>query len=324
MLQQVLDNRVVLGLIVLIGVPAVLIGYVIVVERIVGRLTVRVGARIRPWLWVLPALAFVAVFLIYPTIATILRSLMNRRGDAFTGLDNYVWFFGKPDNLGALLNNVVWAVLLPALVVGIGLLVAVFADRVRYEVAVRSIIFLPMAISSVAAGVIWRLMYDIDPKVGTLNAVVTGLGGETQAWLSNAPWNTLMLIVVGVWMMTGLAMVILSAGLKGIPIELMEAARLDGASEVRVFRHVVYPLLLPTIAVVATTVVIFALKTFDVVYVMTNGNFGTDVIANQMYKELFNYGQQGRAATVATVLLLATIPLMVVNVRRFRQQEENR
>lgn len=324
MLQQVLDNRVVLGLIVLIGVPAVLIGYVIVVERIVGRLTVRVGARIRPWLWVLPALGFVAVFLIYPTIATILRSLMNRRGDAFTGLDNYVWFFGKPDNLGALLNNVVWAVLLPALVVGIGLLVAVFADRVRYEVAVRSIIFLPMAISSVAAGVIWRLMYDIDPKVGTLNAVVTGLGGETQAWLSNAPWNTLMLIVVGVWMMTGLAMVILSAGLKGIPIELMEAARLDGASEVRVFRHVVYPLLLPTIAVVATTVVIFALKTFDVVYVMTNGNFGTDVIANQMYKELFNYGQQGRAATVATVLLLATIPLMVVNVRRFRQQEENR
>lgn len=324
MLHQVLDNRIVLGLIVILGVPAVLVGYVLLVERIVGRLMPRTGARIRPWLWALPALAFVSVFLIYPAIATVLRSLFNRRGDVFVGLENYGWFFGKSDNLVALFNNLVWAVLLPLLVVGIGLVVAVFADKVRYEVAVRSIIFLPMAISSVAAGVIWRLMYDIDPKVGTLNAVATSVGGSPQAWLSTAPWNTLMLIIVSVWMMTGLAMVIVSAGLKGIPIELMEAARLDGASEVKVFRHVVYPLLVPTLAVVATTVLIFALKTFDVVYVMTNGNFGTDVVANQMYAELFSYGQQGRAATVATVLLLATIPIMVLNVRRFRQQEENR
>lgn len=323
-LADILDNRLVMALIVVFVVPLVLVGYVLLVEAVVGRLPRRWGGAIRPWLWIAPALFFLGVFLVYPAIATIVRSFQNRRGDASVGLENYAWFFTQDDTLIALRNNVLWAVLLPVLVVGLGLVIAILADRVRYEVSVKSVVFLPMAISFVAAGVIWRLMYDLNPRVGTLNATVDRVGGEPIAWLSTAPWNNLMLIIVGVWMLTGLAMVILSAGLKGIPADLLEAARIDGANEREVFRYVILPLLSPTIAVVATTVVIFALKTFDIVYVMTNGNFGTEVIANGMYKELFTNGQQGRAATLAVILLVATVPIMMLNVKRFRQQEERR
>lgn len=323
-MEAVFESRWALAAIIIIGVPAVVIGYIALAERILHRLHPRTATRIRPWIWALPALAFVTVFLVYPAISTLIRSLFNRSGREFVGLENFFWFFADEDSLISLRNNALWAIVLPVLVVGIGMGVAALADRVRYEVVVRTIIFLPMAISSVAAGVIWRLMYDVDRDVGTLNAVVTAFGGSPVAWLSNMPWNNMMLIIVGMWMMTGLAVVILSAAVKGVPAELMEAARLDGASEGRVFWHVVFPLLQPTIAVVATTVLIFGLKTFDVVYVMTNGNFDTNVIANQMYNELFTYGQQARAATLATVLLIATVPIMIVNIRRFRQQEENR
>jgi alpha-glucoside transport system permease protein len=195
---------------------------------------------------------------------------------------------------------------------------------VRYESLVKSVVFLPMAISFVAASVIWSLVYNFNPNVGVLNAVVTSVGAEPIPWLIESPWNTVMLIVVGAWMLTGFAMVILSAGLKGISTELLEAARVDGANEWQVFRKVVFPLLLPTIAVVATTIIIFALKTFDVVYTMTGGNFETEVIANRMYKELFAFSQPGRASATAVILFLAIIPIMIINVRRFREQEAMR
>jgi alpha-glucoside transport system permease protein len=164
-------------------------------------------------------------------------------------------------------------------------------------------------------------MYELDPKVGTLNAVATGLGSDPIAWLVAEPWNNLMLIIVGVWLLTGFAMVILSAGLKGISVELLEAARVDGANELQVFRKIILPLLAPTIAVVATTIVIYALKTFDVVYTMTNGNFDTNVVANVMFQQLFNNNQQGRSAAIAVILFLAIVPVMIINIRRFRQQE---
>ncbi len=214
-----------------------------------------------------------------------------------------------------------WVVLLPLLVVGLGLLIAVLVDRVRYEGVVKSIVFLPLAISFVAAAVIWRFMYELDPNIGTLNAVVGAAGGDPVFWMRQQPWNNVLLIVVGVWLLTGFAMVILSAGLKGISTELLEAARVDGANEAQVFRRIVLPLLAPTIAVVATTVVIYALKTFDVVFTMTNGNFDTNVIAMLMYQQLFNDGQPGRAAAVAVILLAAIIPVMYINIQRFRQQE---
>jgi alpha-glucoside transport system permease protein len=194
-------------------------------------------------------------------------------------------------------------------------------DRVRFEGVAKSLIFLPLAISFVAAGVIWRFMYDLNPSIGTLNATLNAVGAEPRAWLVEQPQNNFFLIIVGVWLLTGFAMVILSAGLKGISTELLEAARVDGANEWQVFRKIVFPLLLPTIAVIGTTIIIYALKTFDVVYTMTNGNFGTDVIANTMYQQLFNNGQAGRSAAIAVILFLAIVPVMVVNIRRFQAQE---
>jgi alpha-glucoside transport system permease protein len=320
-LDALLENRLVAAIVFAIAVPAVLIGYILLVEAILRRVPRRVSPGLRPWLWLAPALTFLGVFLVYPTIATILRSFQNRRGNDFVGVENYEWFFSQGDALVSLRNNILWVILLPLLVVGLGLLIAVLVDRVRYESTVKSIVFLPLAISFVAAAVIWRFMYELDPNIGTANAIVTAAGGDPVAWLIEQPWNNLFLILVGVWLLTGFAMVILSAGLKGISTELLEAARVDGANERQVFRSITLPLLAPTIAVVATTVIIYALKTFDVVFTMTNGNFDTNVIALLMYQELFNNGQPGRAAAVAVVLFAAIVPVMYVNIQRFRQQE---
>ena len=321
MFDAILENRLLAAILVVIAVPIVLVGYIYLVEFVVGLFRRTTAGRIRPWLWLAPALVFLGVFLVYPTIATIIRSFYNRRGDEFVRLDNYVWFFTQSDTLIALRNNALWVVLLPLFVVGLGLIVALLVDRVRYESVAKSIVFLPLAISFVAAAVIWKFLYDIDPNIGTFNAIVTAAGGDPVAWLQVQPWNNVFLIIVGVWLLTGFAMVILSAGLKGISAELLEAARVDGANEAQVFRSIVLPLLMPTIAVVATTIVIYALKTFDVVYTMTNGNFNTDVIARLMYQELFNNGQPGRAAAVAVILFLAIVPVMYLNVQRFREQE---
>jgi alpha-glucoside transport system permease protein len=320
-LDALLENKVLAAAIVVVVVPLVLIGYILLIEAILRRVPRRWAAGLRPWLWLAPALTFLGVFLVYPTIATIVRSFQNRRGNDFVGLDNYTWFFSQDDALVALRNSVLWVILLPLLVVGLGLLIAVLVDRVRYESTVKSVVFLPLAISSVAAAVIWRFMYELDPNIGTMNALVTAAGGDPVAWLIEQPWNNFFLIVVSVWLLAGFAMVILSAGLKGISAELLEAARVDGANEVQVFRGIVLPLLAPTIAVVATTVIIFALKTFDVVFTMTNGNFDTNVIANLMYQELFVGGQPGRSAAIAVILFLAIVPVMWVNIQRFREQE---
>jgi alpha-glucoside transport system permease protein len=309
------------AVLVVLAVPAVLVAYILLIEAVVTRLPRRTAGRVRPWLWLLPALAFVGVFLVYPTIATIIRSFFDRRGENFIGAENYLWFFGRNDTMIALRNNVLWVVVLTAVVVGLGLMIAILVDRVRYESAAKAVIFLPMAISAVATAVIWRFMYELDPDVGTFNAAVGLAGVAPQTWLVNEPRNTFMLILTGVWMQTGFAMVVLSAGLKGISTELLEAARVDGANEVQVFRGITLPLLMPTIAVIATTMVIFALKTFDVVYVMTNGNFGTEVIANRMYKELFNNTQPGRSSAIAVILFVAIVPVMLLNIKRFREQE---
>jgi alpha-glucoside transport system permease protein len=286
-----------------------------------------VKPRLRPWLWLLPALLFLFVFLVYPTIGTIVQSFQNTAGTAFVGLDNYLWFFGNSQALIALRNSAIWVVLLTLFTVGLGLIIAVLVDRVRYESVAKSVIFVPLAISMVAAGVIWRFMYDYrspgQAQTGTLNAFLNSFGIQPITWLQEQGFalNTIALIVVMTWMWTGFAMVILSAALKGISVELLEAARVDGATEWRVFRHIVFPLLLPTVAVVSTTIIITALKAFDIVYVMTNGNYNTEVIASLMIKEMFNNGNFGRASAIAVVLLLAIVPIMLMNISRFRAQE---
>lgn len=285
--------------------------------------------RERWWagLFVGPAVFLIAAYLVYPAIVTIYLSFFDRNSVEFVGFDNYVRIFTNNAMLTALKNNLLWLVTFPVLTVGLGLVLAVLTDRVRYESVAKSIIFLPMAISFAGAGVIWRFMYTYrpmgDPQIGLLNQIGTALGAEPVAWLLERPWNNFALIAVGVWMWTGFCMVVISAAYKGIPRELIEAARVDGASEWQLFRHVSMPQLLPTLGVVMTTMIINCLKVFDIVYVMTNGNYGTEVIANRMYKEMFQFRQFGRASALAVVLFVAILPFVVVSMRRHRREEQS-
>jgi alpha-glucoside transport system permease protein len=321
---------VLLAVAALVGVPLLTAGYIILAEKLLSVAPPRRQRAIRPWLWVAPALILLVVFLVYPSLETIYLSFFNGDSSQFVGLQNYVAVFTQDPNLIAIRNNLIWLVVFTGFAVGFGLVVAVMAERVPYETAAKAVIFLPMAISFVAAAVIWRFVYDYKPpgapQTGLLNAVLVGLipGFQPQAWLIAQPWNNLWLIVVGIWVWTGFCTVILSAALKGIPKDILEAARVDGATEWTIFWAVTLPLISTTIAVVTTTMVIYALKAFDVVYVMTSGNYGTDVLANRMYTVMFNFGDFGQAAAIATVLLLAIIPVMWGNVGRFRTQEDVR
>jgi alpha-glucoside transport system permease protein len=322
-----LADRLPLVLAAIIGVPLALVLYISAVEWLLGRLAGHRPSALRAWLWLAPGLLFLGLFLVYPALNTLWLSLFGPDSRQFVGLANYLYVFTDGAMLESLRNNALWLMLFTLLTVCLGLLIAVLTDRVAYEPVAKAIIFLPMAISFVAAGIIWKFMYDFRPpgatQTGTINAALTTLlpGFPPHAWLIDEPSNNLALIVAAVWIWTGFCLVILSAGLKGIPAETLEAARVDGANEWQIFWRVTLPLLGSTVAVVATTMVITALKAFDVVYVMTNGNYGTEVIASRMYKELFNVRDFGRASAIAVVLLIAIVPVMLLNLRRFRQQE---
>ena len=322
-----MTDKLITALVVVVGVPSVLVTYIWLTEQLLRLFSERLKPRVRPWLWLGPALGFLGFFLVYPTIGTIIRSLQDQLGKAWVGLDNYGWFFGSDDALSALKNNVLWLVFLTLFVVGLGLLVAVLVDKVRYESIAKSVIFVPLAISMVAAGVIWLNVFLFKPpgevQVGPLNAILGlfGVGPIAFMQVTDFSVNTFMLILVMTWMWTGFAMVIISAALKGINPELLEAARVDGANELQVFRRIVFPLLVPTLVVVSTTMIITALKAFDIVYTMTGGQLNTNVIANFMYQQMFNVGNYGRASAVAVVLLIAIVPIMFFNIGRFRAQE---
>ncbi len=301
-----------------------------------------------PWLWLAPGLALLVVFLIYPVIDTFRRSFLDGKSEDFVGLDNYEFIINNPNPLvadthSALLNNFMWLTVFTVITVVLGLVIAVLTARVRYEAVAKSAIFIPMAISFVAAAVIWRFMYEINADIGTVNAVATSAGLERTAWLQDTgspqTWltdvgpdelpqpfqiNNFSLIMVGVWMWTGFAMIVLSAGLKGISTEVLEAARVDGANEWQIFSRVILPILSPTIVVVATTLVIQALKKFDLVFVLTGGRFDTDVVATLFFKQFFQNGEFGQGAALAVVLLLFVVPVMVIGIRRFQFQEETR
>ncbi|HEX6140298.1 MAG TPA: sugar ABC transporter permease [Candidatus Limnocylindria bacterium] len=310
-----------MAIVVVVGVPAVTAGYALLAERVLMFLPSRRRPAYRPWLWLAPGFAFLIAYLIYPTISTFILSLQNASSTEFVGASNYTRLFGLDSFWTTILNTVLWIVFFAGIVVVIGLIIAVLADRVRYETVVKALVFLPLAVSFVAAGVIWNFMYDFNPARGTVNAALGVAGIEAQSWLTEWPRNTFMLIIVGIWMWVGFATVILSAGLKGISSELLEAARMDGANEFQVFFRIILPLLAPTISVVATTIVITALKTFDIVYVMTNGQYSTEVIGTLFYHARFTNHDAGTAAAVAIILLLTIIPVMLINIRRFQAQE---
>lgn len=309
-----------------VGVPVVLVLYILGTDWVIRRLPDDLQPRARPWLWVGPALILVTGFLIYPTIATAWISLLSKDGTRFVGLSNFAQVLSDNSVLIAIRNNIYWLVFYTGLVLVFGVILAVMADRVPYEGPVKSLIFMPMAISFVAAGVIWRFMFSFQPpgapQTGTLNAVWTSIFQQQPiAWLIDHRINNFALIFAAVWIWTGFAMVIISAALKGIPPELTEAARVDGATELQVFFRITVPLLAPTLTVIGTTLVIFALKAFDIVYVMTGGLYDTDVMARRMYGEMFNNLNFGTSAAIAMILLLAVIPVLVFNLRRFQVQE---
>ncbi|MBT9312961.1 carbohydrate ABC transporter permease [Leptothoe kymatousa] len=330
-----------------VGTFAIFYGLNLLVERL-PRLW---KDRLLPWVYMGPAMVMLTAYLVLPTLRTLYLSFLDSRSVKFVGLKNYAFALTNPDMVIAFRNNLLWLLLVSGISVGLGLIIAVLVDRVKYESAAKSLIFLPMAISFVGASVIWRFIYAFKPagtdQIGLLNALRQTFGLKPLGWLIQRdgvlepvwaglgldnlsplptllPLNTLALIIIMIWLQTGFCMVLLSAAVKGIPKDVLEAARIDGANEFQIFRRIIIPMIMPTITVVATTVVVAVLKVFDIVYVMTGGNLDTDVIASRMIKEMFNFRNFGRGSAIATMLLLAVIPVMVTNIRRFTQQEANR
>ncbi len=283
--------------------------------------------RLQPFIFVGPALAILAWFLAIPTFRTLILSLQDATSRVFVGMDNYIFAFTNRIMLEAFRNNLLWMIVGTFFCVVLGLIIAVLADRSRFEKVYKIIIFMPMAISFVGAGVIWKFIYTYKgegagiSEIGLLNAIVLALGGTSQPWLQQPPWNNFLLIIIMVWLQTGYTMVILSSAIKGIPSELLEAARVDGANEFRIFFNIIIPTIKGTLITVATTILIFSLKLFDIVRVMTGGNYGTNVIANEFYLQRFTYGHTGRASAIAIILLVAVIPVMIYNLRQFGERK---
>jgi alpha-glucoside transport system permease protein len=274
-----------------------------------------------------PAIILLAIGLIYPAVRTSILAFSNKAGDLI-GLDNFVWIFTQPDAVRVVINTLIWVVCVPLISTVVGLAYAIFIDRSRGEKFFKALVFMPMAISFVGAGIIWRFLYDYRPaereQIGLLNQVVIWLGGEPVKWLQTEPINTFLLIIVMIWIQTGFAMVILSASIKGIPTEQVEAAQLDGTNAWQRFLNVTLPGIRSSIVVVVTTISIATLKVFDIVRTMTAGNFDTSVIANEMYTQAFRANEPGRGAALALVLFLLVLPIVIYNVRVLRKQKEIR
>jgi alpha-glucoside transport system permease protein len=314
----------------IIGVLGVF-GLYYAMDWLIHRLPEAYQERVRPFAFVGPAVVLLGVFLLYPTINTFVLSFQDAKGESWIGFDNYVTLFTKGDTLLALRNSLLWVIIVPLFSVVIGLGFAVLSDRLgrKSEALSKTFIFMPMAISFVGASIVWRFIYNFRPEgfgdqIGLMNGIMTWLGREPVAWLLQEPWNNFYLMVILIWLQTGFAMVILSAAIKSVPEDILEAARIDGATEFKVFTRVVIPSIMSTIVVVTTTVIITVWKVFDIVFVMTGGKFGTSVVAEKMVTEFFTFRNSGTGAALAVILLLAVIPLMIANVKRFQEQEATR
>ncbi len=294
-----------------------------------SRASVRWQGWLRYGVFLGPALLLLLVGLIYPALRTIWMSFMDKRSENFIGFDNYIWAFTIPEIQIVLRNTVLWVVFVPIVSTLIGLAIAYMTDRMKSAAVVKSLIFMPMAVSFVGASVIWGFVYNFEPnekkpEIGLLNAIMRSLGFESQNWLLNAPLNTFLLIVVLVWIQTGFAMVILSAAMKNVPDEVVEAAMLDGASNWNRFIRVTLPMIRGTVVVVLTTITIATLKVFDIVRTMTGGNFQTNVIANEMYAQSFRQLNYGQGSTLAVILFVAVIPIIWYNIRQLKLERTER
>jgi alpha-glucoside transport system permease protein len=294
-----------------------------------SRASVRWQGWLRYGVFLGPALLLLLVGLIYPALRTIWLSFMDKRSENFIGFDNYIWAFTIPEIQIVLRNTVLWVIFVPIVSTLIGLAIAYMTDRMKRASVVKSLIFMPMAISFVGASVIWGFMYNFEPnedkvEIGLLNAILRGVGIEPRNFLLEAPGNTFFLIAVLIWIQTGFAMVILSAAMKNVPDEIVEAAMLDGASNWRRFVRVTLPMIRGTVVVVLTTITIGTLKVFDIVRTMTGGNFQTNVIANEMYAQSFRQLNYGQGSALAVILFLGVVPIIWYNVRQLRLERTER
>ena len=294
---------------------------------IAGRFGGRRGDRIVAYSYLAPTLLMLLVGLVYPGIRTIYQSFFDAAGSAFIGLDNYGTIFTDSDQLTVLRNTVFWVVVTPFVATGVGLLYAILVDKARLESFAKALIFLPMAISFVGASIIWKFVYEFRPdqanvkQIGLLNQVLVWVGGSPQQWLVDSPLNTFLLIVVMIWIQAGFAMTVLSAAIKAIPEDIIEAARLDGVGPWGMFRFVTLPAIRPAVVVVLTTIGIGTLKVFDIVRTMTGGNFDTSVIANEFYSQSFRSDNQGLGSALAVLLFVLVIPIVAYNIRQIRSSE---
>ncbi|WP_328343570.1 carbohydrate ABC transporter permease [Micromonospora sp. NBC_00421] len=276
--------------------------------------------------FLLPTLLLLAIGLVGPAIRTVLLSFMDSGGNDWVGLRNYGWMFSEDSIVRVLLNTLIWVLLVPLVATTFGLLYAVMVDKARFESIAKSLIFLPMAISFVGASIIWKFVYayrgDDQDQIGLLNQIVVSLGGEPRFWLQESPLNTLLLIVIMVWIQAGFAMVVLAAAIKAIPGDIVEAARLDGVTPWQMFWQITMPSIRPALIVVVVTLSIATLKVFDIVRTATNGNYDTSVIANEMYNQAFRYGEAGQGSALAVFLFILVIPLVIYQIRNLRQQRE--
>ena len=326
------DSKILIGLLaVVVGLAGAFLFFYFVnmfVEGLPGRLS----RGVMPYAFLLPGLSLMALMLLYPTVQTINYAFANRDSTAYVGLENFREIFASGEFWESIINNALWLIIVPAVTVFFGVIVAVLADRLSAtgEKVTKSFIFLPMAISFVGASAIWSLVYAYDPPsedpTGALNAVWRLIGGEPQTWLSTSTLrlNSILLMVILIWLQVGFAMILLSSAIKGVPEDTLEAARIDGAGEFKIFTRVVIPQIMGTIITVFITVVILVLKVFDIVYVLTDGRDKTQVIANLFFTELFRNSQAGRAAAIVVVLLVLILPVLVYQVRHFRKEEAAR
>ncbi|MDO5728512.1 MAG: sugar ABC transporter permease [Actinomycetaceae bacterium] len=317
-------GQMILAVIALALVVLVLLGLASLADRLKGR--GRTLAAVIVFLG--PAALLLGLGLIYPAVRTIAMSFMDRRSDKFVGMANYEWMFTATDSKQAFINTFLWVILVPTISTAVGLLYAILIDGKRFEKVAKSLLFMPMAISFVGAGIIWKFVYEYrgaaQTQRGLLNAIIVGLGGEPVRFLQDSPLNTIFLIVVMIWVQAGFAMVLLSASIKAIPNDIVEAAQLDGVNPWQMFRNITIPSIRPTLVVVLTTITIATLKIFDITQTMTGAKFGTQVLANMMYDQSFTYGNNGYGSAMAVAIFVLVIPIVVYNVRQMLKNKEVR
>jgi len=298
---------------------------VVLVLLLTSRLRSRRGEKIQFVAFVLPALLLIALGLLYPAISTIVSSFKDNTSSAFVGLDNYKTVFTDDQQIKVLRNTAAWVVLVPIVSTSIGLVYAVLVDRSRFEKFAKALIFLPMAISLVGASIIWKFVYDYrdetNTQIGIANQTLKTMGFDTYQFLLNEPWNNLFLIVIMIWVQCGFAMTLLSASIKAIPEDIVEAARLDGVGGLRMFRYITIPSIRPSLIVVITTISITTLKAFDIVRTTTGGNFDTSVLAYEFYVQSFRSNNAGLGAALATMIFVLVMPIVIYNVRQMRKLE---